>query len=138
VKVTATFIGSAGPQPYALVVSGATNYIADGPTQSLAYTVPGDNFTAAGGALKYILILGFIALLLAVLVVFIRQISKKKTSMMVDPNSFEATDGYYQDELHDNRMGGSKSIFAKIRDIRNGKSKRRQPVADDGFEADFE
>lgn len=134
VTVTATSISH--PQPYALIVSGATTYLPDGPSQDLAYSIPEDNFTASGGALKYILALGILTLLLAALVYFIRRISNKKTSMLLDPDSFEATDNYYEDGVQDGRMGGKKSIFAKIRDIRSGKNKR--PTRDMEMEGYYE
>jgi len=135
VTVTATSI-TRSPQAYALIVSGATTYIPDGPTQDLSYSIPEDNFTASGGALKYILALGFLTLILAALVYFIRRISNKKTSMLLDPDSFEATDNYYEDGVQDGRMGGKKSIFAKIRDIRSGKNKR--PARDVEMEGYYE
>lgn len=135
VTVTGTSI-TRSPQPFALIVSGAITYIADGPSESLAYTIPEDNFTASGGALKYILALGFLTLILAALVYFIRRISNKKTSMLLDPDNFEVTDNYYEDGVQDGRMGGKKSIFAKIRDIRS--NKRKQPARDMEMEGYYE
>lgn len=107
------------PQAYALVVTGSTTYIADGPSDDVSYSIPEDNFTAEGGALKYILALGFLSLLLAILVYYIRRLSRKKPSMLADSDAYDE-DAYYEDGH------AKKGIFAKIADIRkNGGRKNR-------------
>lgn len=114
-----------GPQPYALIVTGQTTYLADGTADTVAYSVPTDNFTADGGALKYIVALGVLALFLICLVYHIRKVSKKHTDMMVDPQSYEEDGDLFED---DGRSAGpgKKSVFAKIRSIRSNHRKAQQ------------
>ena len=38
---------------------------------------------------------------------------------MLDPRDFEATDGYYEEDIQDTGRGGRKSMFATIRNIRS-------------------
>ena len=109
---------SFGPQPFALVISGANVYV-ENVASADSYSVPEDNFTAGGGAMKYIIALGLLTVLLGGLVWFFRRISKKKTAMMLDPRDFEATDGYYEEDIQDTGRGGRKSVFATIRNIRS-------------------
>ena len=109
---------SFGPQPFALVISGANVYV-ENVASADSYSVPEDNFTAGGGAMKYIIALGLLTVLLGGLVWFFRRISKKKTAMMLDPRDFEATDGYYEEDIQDTGRGGRKSMFATIRNIRS-------------------
>ena len=124
VTVTCTLLIT-GPQPYALLITGPTSYVSD-QTTAASYTTPEDNFTASGGALKYILALGFLTLLLAGLIYYFRRISTKKSSMMLDPKEFEATDQYYEEGVQDTGRGGKKSVFTTIRNIRSNHQKAQQ------------
>eukprot|EP00429_Kryptoperidinium_foliaceum_P111211 CAMPEP_0176296974 /NCGR_PEP_ID=MMETSP0121_2-20121125/58477_1 /TAXON_ID=160619 /ORGANISM="Kryptoperidinium foliaceum, Strain CCMP 1326" /LENGTH=128 /DNA_ID=CAMNT_0017638137 /DNA_START=85 /DNA_END=468 /DNA_ORIENTATION=+ len=58
---------SFGPQPFALVISGANVYV-ENVASADSYSVPEDNFTAGGGAMKYIIALGLLTVLLGGLV----------------------------------------------------------------------
>jgi hypothetical protein len=119
-----TLISGQGPQPYALVITGKITYLEDG--EAVTYSVPADNFTATGGALKYILALGLLTLFLGALVYHFRRIVNKKSSMMLDPSSFEATDDFYEEDVQDTGRGGKKSVFATIRNIRSNHRKAQQ------------
>jgi hypothetical protein len=114
-----------GPQPYALVITGKITYLEDGDTTP-EYSIPEDNFTASGGALKYILALGLLTLFLGILVYHFRRVVNKKSSMMLDPSSFEATDDFYEEDVQDTGRGGKKSVFATIRNIRSNHRKAQQ------------
>jgi hypothetical protein len=116
-------------QPYALVITGKLTYL-DNVEYTENYSIPADNFTASGGALKYILALGILTLVLSALVWFFHRVSKRKTSMMLDPRDFEATDDFYEEEVQDTGRGGRKSVFATIRNIRSNHRKAQQRGGD--------
>jgi hypothetical protein len=129
-QVYCSVLSNNGPQPYALVITGGLQYLtgsALGEDQA-SVSSPSDSFTVTGGALKYVLILGLLGLFLMLGVFYFYRISKRKPSLLVDPNAYGENEGY-DEAAYENGLNGKKGIFAKIRSIRSNHLKtaeRRQ------------
>lgn len=112
-------------QPYALVVSGTLTYLDAKPDVAYKSEASSASYVSAG-ARNYIIAFSFLVAILMGIVYYFRMLTKKKSSIVLDPRNFENLDGDYELDVPDTGMGGRKSILATIRDIRRQSLMKRQ------------